>query len=753
MTARASASRSSPPDHPARDTSKNSSRNVDQQDRQWLKKRATDNQGTQKRTVQTKMTTFITDKPSTHSSSVYRAPNHEPLDADVFEESVQFVKTRRSGDYPFEKLDDTELRLDVPLRANVVSSTRPQPQRKKRKSDEIDNSSDFAEKAISSDSNHLDSRLKALKRYKLQHDGQDLPSDDRMVTSSLTSLSKDPSSELDIDEAITKSGLKVVRGRGRTTAMNVIYSSDADEAAAEERHIDTNEMVAGQRNTDSVVNENQAQIDRLPPSTPSSIVPDSQSGYYHESQPWYYHLQAARYQPDPMLEPVQALNYRSSGIPLRTEPPAIEEHLLIADADHPAIPGPPAISRPVRTTSADAQDADNLLDKRPSFRPLASEESRTHIEKHTTRDRNIESLVSNNNTEGIGSELSQRTENDSEHASLSQQRKLAARKEKYKLLLPSLTDDDFEVALAGNAQPDTESAALSLQHDGGHSNGNVSSQYSETFDFGRTMRRMLPPPVENNRVTAQPQAQKTVVPGRDDDGVENQAVEAEEPEASIPPLPLPHSSTNLVESIRGLLPQQGILKPIVNSKVQSTNTLPEEEENSYQTETMLPLTLDTQLHRPGILSPDFQLRIKPSRQYPAVLQTVAKDPITPKKRQRFATQLITPGKQLSSYMTSPEAATRTPRQRMIPNPDYKSPESMIENVETLATWSPAKYETLRSMNVGQGKWDMVDEEKENQPLQTKPIESAGSHAPQSLDEVVSPHVPAKFARTENLDLD
>ncbi|KAJ9103988.1 hypothetical protein QFC21_002451 [Naganishia friedmannii] len=730
MTARSSAPRNLLPTNSARDTSGNSSRNVDQQGRHWLKKRTNDHQGTQKRTVQTKMTTFISDRPPTQSSSAYQAPVHNPVDTDVFEESVQFVKARNTG---HQAVDKTVMnsRPDVSSRTKSAVSTRPQPQRKKRKSDEIGNSSDTAEKAIASDatahnSDVLASRLTAHKRFKVQNDMQqdvqDPLSDTRMETSSLTSLSKNPSSELDINQEPIRSGLKVVRGRGCNRPMNVIYSSDADEAAAEVRK------------THAELHEDQAPVDPAVPSTLSSVVPGSQPGYDRDSEPWYYHLQAARIQPSPMVAPAQAPEFRSSGIPLRSDAPPAEEQLFIAGSDHSCIPRPSVLSNPLRTTSTDKQDGVNSLAKRTSLRPLARADSRTHIEKDIAGGRNTESLISEGDIEAANLELSERTEKDLDHSSLSQQREEAARKEKYRQLIPSLVEDDFEAALPEDPQSAAISAGLARRTDGGQSNNDSASQYSETYDYHRIMRKIFPPPIEHKELTAQLLARKLEVPQQEDaELVEQQAVEMEQPETPDPSLPLSRSSWDPGSSIRR--PSgENISKSPVNSKPPLRPASPVAGQ-SYNIETMLPLTLDTQLHRPGILSPNFQLRRKPSRQNPAVLQTIAKDPITPKKRQRFATQLITPGKQASPYMAGPEA-TRTPQQRRIPNPAYKSPESMIENVETLATWSPAKYQTQRSLSAGQEQWGIDDEEKENQPPQIGPIDSAGSRAPQSLDEII-----------------
>jgi hypothetical protein len=717
MTARSSALPNPPSNHAAKNACANISRNADQQGRQWLKKRTSDNHGTQKRTVQTKMTTFINDRPTTQSVSVYRAPGDSSMDVDVFEESIQFVKARNSGFQPSNKTVTTGARIDAPLRTNATISTRPQPQRKKRKSDEIGTSSDGADKAMSSKgmrsgSELLSPRLNAQKRFKVQNNPQqgvqDPQSDDRMDTSSLTSLSKDLSSELDIDQEVTKSGLKVGRGRGRNMAMNVIYSSDADEGGLEERQTDADEVAMDESNTNADVNEDQAPVDRIAPSTPSSVVPDSQPNYYRRSQPWDYYLQAARFQLGPMVEPEQAPNYRTTGIPLRAVPPAVEESLSTANTDPTTISEPSVLPAPATNPPIDPREGD-------------------------TDGGNIESLVFNDDPEGLISEISQRTENESDPASLSQQRKAAARKEKYRLLLPSLTDDDFEVELVGNHHP----AALRLQHDGGDSNIDSASDETETVDFEKFMKKLLPPPVKNKEFTAQPPAQTSAVLESQGKALsEPQAVEVEDPgiPVSSAALPLPRPSSNPAESMRRPSEENLSANP-VNSKLACKPTS-SEEEKSNQAETMLPLTLDTQLHRPGILSPNFQLRIKRSRQDSANLPGNVKALITPKKRQRFATQLITPGKQPNLYPGSPEAS-RTPQQRLILNPDYKSPESMVENVETLATWSPAKYETHRSMGTRQEQWGIDDEEKENQPPQARQIESGSSRAPQSLDEIVS----------------
>ncbi|KAJ9120248.1 hypothetical protein QFC22_003148 [Naganishia vaughanmartiniae] len=742
LTARTAALR--PPTQSAGDASGNILGNVDQQGRQWLKKRTTHDQVPQKRTVQTKMTNFINDKLPAQSGSAYRAPIHDPLDADVFEQSVQFVKARKSG-YPVqEDTASARSRLEEPFRAKATVSTRPQPQRKKRKSDEISTGSDIAEKANTNDAaggkiELLASRPTAHKRFRLEQNDQpamqDPLSNDRMETSSLTSLSKDPSSELDIDQEVMKSGLKVIRGRGMNMVMNTVYSSDADDAAAEERDTNADEAAVEERNADVDRNEDQAPVDRVASSTRSSVVPSSQPWERHESQPWYYHLQAARFKPGPMVEPAQVLNYRSSGIPLRTDPPAAEEHSLIANTELATRPGPSALSAQGLATLAYEQDVGNTRAEGTSRRSAAGEDLGCHIEEDIVAGGDNESVISNGNTQDVLSKLSHRTENDLDQSTLSQQREAAARQERYRRLLPSLTDDGFEAALAGNSQPaPAESAALVPRRDSHRSNDDSASHDSETVDFDKFMRRILPPPPKNKEPTTTVQSQDPMTAEKQGEGqVKQQAAGMEELATSIP-LPLPPFSKILVESMQPPL-EKSIPVPPLNSKLSLRPTSPQEEE-SYNTETVLPLTLDTQLHRPGILSPNFKLRIKSTRKNLAVLQMDAKDPTTPRKRQRFATQLITPGKQPNPSLASPEAS-RTPQHRLIPNPDYKSPESMIENVETLATWSPVKYETQRLTGAGQEQWGMDDEEKENQPPQTRPLESAGSRGPQSLDEIVS----------------
>ncbi|KAJ9107069.1 hypothetical protein QFC19_002939 [Naganishia cerealis] len=386
LTENTSAARHSRTTSLAASTSGKGSREGAEQVRPWLSKRTAETKPTQKRSVQTKMTTFVSEGSSVPFSSTHHlnttrgghgdvhmvsAPSHDFMDDDVFEQqSVCFVKRKINA--PADEMS-TSARSKQHAPSGIPKPARPLPQRKKRKSGELSTSSDEAIQAevqtTSSDTvgqsrEDLTSRLKAHKRFKFQNHQQEnarkLLSDDRMdATSSLTSLSKEPSSEVDdvAGQEVVKSGLKVVKGRpGR--AMNVLYSSDVEQ----DLPVQEDAVAAG-------VHEEELPFQQTLSTTQSSIVPDS--------QPWYHMLLPDLNKSHGIDKEPQEQNDRSSNMILRKDQTTAQEPLSNTQPEDHAIPGPSVPVTLERQEAYDTGDGRSTNGMGSFRRPLMQEESRT----------------------------------------------------------------------------------------------------------------------------------------------------------------------------------------------------------------------------------------------------------------------------------------------------------------------------------------------------------------------------------------
>lgn len=698
------------------------------------------------------MTAFISDKapkkgrnqtaPRNFAPNVDLASPSSPgnLDDDeAFEESIRFVSMTKKGSSV--SVPDEDANVANASSAKILrapTSTRPLPRKKKRKSDEIDASSDnvavndlpaAATDVHGGSDDDLSSRLKAHKRFKRLHElqgGADKGSEnDADETSSLTSLSKGPSSEAENNDQQEDAprGLRVKRGRsGR--AMQVVYSSDAEEMALE---------------AELAANDDADKDPVVPPPSSSSIVADS--------QPWHQlHaslVERVRLQPDPGMQHLQSEKLADIG------PNAVQQ--AVGATGRQDSGGNPAEQLPVEddaepdldmdTESTQPLEAPKNLGLPSGGRSLVREESRTFPFPFGMATRPKAPVLRQNSSVS----LSSLRHSEPSQADFAVPQYIPPTREalaaKYRREIPSLTEDDFEsMALQQGERIPTKAMP------GGHGKSDVfqedsSTQQSETVDFYREMRKMLPPPPKQPE---QPQVQTTTTdPGsvaRHDTVVQHSEGAQVSTPLTSPPVsdpPVQADTGALAPDVAGHVSVDGTTTggAFLHDAAAEDASLHTAER---ETETMLPLTLDTQLHRPGILSPNFQLRRKDDIVKAAQPRQKNETTHTPTKKQRFASPLVTPGKTLQTPRVHGNVSrTPAPHGPSFADPSHRSPESMVENVETLATWSPAKFSTSYQLGYVNGQTQLAGQGKENMPFISPEASQSKSHPPQSPDEVVS----------------
>lgn len=725
-----------------------------EREKNWLSKRSAQGSASGRTSgIQTKMTAFIVDKAPNVvknrklSGAHVEVANGNFEDEDAFDESVRFVSMSKRGSSINADLSDEEIDVvnaPVPKVVRTSTSTRPLPRRKKRKSDEMDASSDVvvdgpSAAATDGDGDKDDDfslRLKAHKRFKKQHllqAGADAVSseNDADETSSLTSLSKGPSSDAqDVGEQEeAPSGLRVKRGRaGR--AMQVVYSSEPEENLIEV------EVIAHQ--------EPEKEPEVLQ-GTLSSIVPDSQPWHQYEesdmegfrlpSSPAKQQLPIARsaeVQSDTVQQDVEAIDRE------RDDLVSPVEHVPIEVAAESDVDMEPDVDMETEQT----QPLEALEEKRlqTAGRALGPEESRTFPFPPEMLQQLKGPLLRYNSSISLSS-LRHSEPSQPEFAVPQNIRPARDPFAEVRQRILLSTDDDLESMNV--QQPSCRSARPVpvepeerdvFQEDS-------KTQQSETLDLSR-MRKMLARPkrpvqLQANESTVNTEAVEQI------DRVHQSTANAQHSarhtsagpsHSAIPRRPALAASDAKDHSNddEGAVPVDVILED---------NAELDEGPMPYaapETETMLPLSLDTQLYRPGILSPNFQLRRRAVATHePPSTKKIHVDR-TPTKQQRFASPLVSPSKSVQTpQKLRKDVEARTVHEHAIPHTVLRSPESMIENVETLATWSPAKYSTSYSIGAMNGQTPMAGPGKENIPFTFGGGSDSKGVAPDSPDEVVS----------------
>jgi hypothetical protein len=681
----------------------------------WLSKRSAKdaNSSSRNTAIQTKLTAFINDNaPATdsHPGRIQRrrvevvvpslsALNAGREDEEEFEESVRFVSMHKNtAAVPGPSSTKDVSRPTLPT-SRVITNLRPQPRRKKRKSDEMTGSSDAGDAgepalptndlAISED---LSSRLKSHKRFKKQQERQaDGPGGDGDETSSLTSLSREPSSE-DVNDDVHASGaVRVVRGRaGR--AMKIVCSSDAEEMAQDEGL--------------AVQAEKQQEVSRPVTSTLSSVVPDS--------QPWHL-LDASLVERVRFVPALPATNVNAPDMQQEFAPASgninkeMQEEfdadpdvdMQTEDATQPGEGTQPSLDVPVRPPRKEHRSfpfpLEGPTDGQGFKVPLARGQSSISLSSLRHSESSLGSMAT---------------------------AQLAA---KSRRAIPSLTEDDFM------ADHMAESISGPRQQHGNDRHQADSSQEAESLEFFSYMRKLLPPPEGPNRPAARPPAMDSRPVERDD--VFGQTNTVAIVPAVVPArleLGTPNGLDTSTKSnpAKGFPDREASLNPPHNDMA-----IPESPNHAASVEeTMLPLTLDTQLHRPGILSPNFQFR----RRQPAkkIISSQSQDGVADLSTKKSPSGRTSAGQPV--LPRSPIAPAVTP-QKAVRKSAYPSPESMIENVQTLATWSPAKLATFDPAVVGVHNGEGAaggEHDKENLPLPTKGTPRGANWQPESVDEIV-----------------
>lgn len=685
----------------------------------WLSKRSGNDSTSRSNAIQTKLTAFTKDKTLETNNrtddlernrvefdlSSLPAISSYNQDDEELDESIRFVSMQNkavgspsatSAKYA------PRARVTNHNSSHAIASTRPQPRRKKRKSDDItgdalENNIDPPIATIAADPRDaLSPRLNSHKRFKKQHERragglQDRTACDGDETSSLTSLSKGPSSEAGEEEALVMGAVRVARSRtGR--AMKVICSSDAEEMAEDDR-------LASEA-------ENQKQLSESSSSTISSMVPDS--------QPWHV-LSASlveRARVDSAVPIAIHLNPESDDrdgrSPMKDE--AITNGTGLKANDGPDVDlktytgtqlgeGTASLSEvPVRVVGREA---------RPF--PFPSEGPQVH--------------------QGFGAPLrrgqSSITISSLRHSEPSQGitaiPNLAA---KTRQAIPSLIEDDSQMAgiHASFTHPSSQQAR--------NHQDNGSSQESESIDFFRHMRKILPPPTGQASRPMRFAAIESRPIVRDDLFSQPQRVQGSTIVVARPLLD--DAATDAKES--GIVSEKRELQGKPAMAAHAGDTAPGDADPAASVEeTMLPLTLDTQLYRPGILSPNFQLR----RRKPATKNT-----FQPEAPGAPADQ---PTPQRNQAVVSPEAVgfhrpvalLNTPSRSDANKSKHRSPESMVDDVQTLATWSPVRPAMYNPSAVdGPLGVSGTEQEKENLPVMENGGLGGEKQLPDSPDEYV-----------------
>lgn len=719
-----------------------------EREKNWLSKRtAQGSASASARTngIQTKMTAFIIDKAPNVVKNRKVSGAHVDVadgnfeDEDTFDESVRFVSMSKRGSSINADLSDDVVKAPVPKVAHASTSTRPLPRRKKRKSDEMDASSDIvvdgpfaaATDLDGDNDNELLSRLTAHKRFKKQHllqAGADAISseNDADETSSLTSLSKGPSSDAqDIGEQEeARSGLRVKRGRaGR--AMQVVYSSEPEENMMEM------EVVAHKEP------EKEPEVLRR---TLSSIVPDS--------QPWHQYQESVveRFRVPSGPAKQQLPMARTA----ETESDTVQQDVDAIgskrdDSDDPAeqvsngVAAEPDVD--METESTQPFEASEEKPLQTASRALGPEESRTfpfppemlqELKAPVLRHNSSISLSSLRHSDPSQPEFAV-----PQYMPPGRDAFAAARQ---RILLS--TDDDLE-SLDVQQPSRTSAHPILVQHrERDVFQEDPETQQSETLDFHTEMRKMLARPkrpvqlqANNSIVDTEAVAHIDTVRQRTANAqLSTRHTSAGPSDSAIPPVDaFPPSDTNHhANDDEGAASVDVIFE---GDAELDEGTAPYA---APETETMLPLSLDTQLHRPGILSPNFQLRRRAviTNDPPSTKKTLAKR--TPTKQQRFASPLVPPSKSVQTpQRRRNDVEARTLHEHVIPHAVLRSPESMIENVETLATWSPARHPTLYSFCAMNDQTSLAGRGKENVPFTFGRGSDSQGVAPDSPDEVVS----------------
>lgn len=671
----------------------------------WLSKRSGNEPSSSRSNgIQTKLTAFINDKAADMAG---RAGGHErsrvgfdllSLSAnsgshqveEEFDESVRFVSMRQSSKTVKSSTGKTVPWPSVPDQLPIPTATRPQPRRKKRKSDQITGSKDLEDAsdplgAIDGDlaNDALSSRLNSHKRFKKQQarqaDGLKLSSkNDADETSSLTSLSKDPSSEAGEDQVIAPSALRVVRGRaGR--AMKVVCSSDAEEMA-EDAEL-------------AVEAEKQKRSSISMPSTISSVVPDS--------QPW--HLFNASLVERAQIDPGSTSRIASEAAIIQQEHLSAEQNLnrrqeeLGAEVD--------------LDMEHEASQFGNETERSPGLPVRAQEESRIFPFP-------LDGPVDHGFKVPLARGHSSITISSLRHPEPSQGisaiSNLAA---KARQAIPSLTEDDF-------ATNGIDTPIVNSPRRAGYHQEVGSSQDSDSLDFFRHMRKILPPPTGPNHTRTAAIESRPVE--RDDLFSQPPA----QGPSSVAPLSLDKNASTRNRQSESLAAEREPSSP-EGSPNKSTTIQDGANQAASVEETMLPLTLDTQLHRPGILSPNFQFRRRhPAKNRPEIFKEVA-DPSTKQPTPE------TPVAASPQRAVSHHPITSITPQKIVPKSIHRSPESMIENVQTLATWSPAKFATFNpaAAVLEDDVPDVAEQNKENLPVSSR-TRVGNNQIPESPDEFV-----------------
>ena len=538
-------------------------------------------------------------------------PNFE--DDDAFDESVRFVSMLKRGDSVVADMSDEQVALeDIPVPKRV--STRPLPRKKKRKSDEVDGSSDVATDApavgttdVNGGTIDFSTRLKAFKRFKQQNQlpaGADgaASENDADGTSSLTSLSNGPSSDAqgNGERQEASRGLRIKRSRGRR-AMQVVYSSEPEENQMEVE-------VAPRRDSEK---EPQA----LRP-TLSSIVPDSQPGH--------------RYSEDSLFEcfgvPSSKAQQQQLAIPVATatelESRAVEQNpspIRNTRTDNVLPARPTSIEvRTERDADMDTEptqplDNPELTATRNASRALRREESRTFpFPPEMLRELKAPVLRHNSSISMSSLRHSEPSQPDFMAPKYVPPLREAVTPVNSKGL-PPLTDQDLESLPI--LQPAIRRPLIAMP---------AKLDEGDVFqiDPGDRQADGLDHPSEGPRIHASQDYKLAEVQHHDITGDAASAVPADlaqQGSANVQ-IPVPIASVALSGPVRlrASAPDNAERHieeyPAASSAVGENDVEQDDVLDPYaepDTETMLPLTLDTQLHRPGILSPDFQLRRRP----------------------------------------------------------------------------------------------------------------------------------------------
>lgn len=688
----------------------------------WLCKRSgNDSTSSRSNAFQTKLTAYTMDKTLESNKrpgdrernrvefdlSSLSAINGNNQDDDEFDESIRFVSMQNKvvrGPLATSAKDAPRPPVTNHNPSRVIASTRPQPRRKKRKSDEItgedlENNSDEPVATIAADPRDaLSPRLNSHKRFKKQQErragGHEDPiASDADETSSLTSLSKGLSSEAAEEEALVMGAVRVVRGRaGR--AMKVVCSSDAEEMAEDDR-------LASEA-------ENQKQLSKPAPSSTSSIVPDS--------QPWHMLNDSLvkRARVDSAIPIATHLNSetndRDGGSPTKCE--AITHGTRLKVKDGPDVDMETYTGTQLGEETGFSSEVPFRIvgrEARPFPFPLEGPQAYQGFRVPLQRGQSsitISSLRHSEPSQGV--------------TAISN---LAA---KTRQAILSLTEDDSATAgiHASSVHPPSQQAT-DHQEIG-------SSQESESLDFFRHMRKILPPPTGQALRSMRSTAIEPRPIERDDLFSQPQRVQGRAIVAARPLLDDAATDAKESESLSGNRELQGVSAMAAHTEHKAPG---DEDPAASLEETMLPLTLDTQLHRPGILSPNFQLR----RRMTAIKNTSTAQPEAPgapaNQPTPQANQVVVSPEAVGSH--HPVAPSNTPSRSDANKSMHHSPESMVENVQTLATWSPVRPAIYNPSAVG-GPVGVsgTEQDKENLPVMENAARGEEKRMPDSSDEFV-----------------